>query len=389
MKGQPKKSELERMVLAKALLASGLRLCKTRDAFDFSRGILNLQDAVEIGLGATASRLGVQLKKKITFADYFTEINKALSKIGRDALPFERDLMLLNEARVKVKHFGLLQEPDDHEQAVGSANQFIEYLSRTFFAVELNELSLVQSIKNERVRAWVEKAEKALASKDPKSCVESLARARYELLQFRFMIGPFMRIFVPQPEKPIDWEKFEHGKVEIWLLEHGIDTKQFFRFNSLLPEAGWNDAVKLLVLWWEGDYCHEVNWTEENLRWALNFFIDMAIKVEREGDYPNLVSDVEAFDYTITAKADTAVVNYPKGGSYEQRMKLRGGVQVPQKEILALGAGKALVGHVNQDKEEREWIAVMSPALAADGKFGFGYVKASEVVITRALKGAA
>lgn len=88
---------IERMFLAKTLFLQGERLCANhKDLFDFSRGILSLQDAVELALGAIATKTHVHFPKLVSFPEQFKKIDEKLKATGSRTLPFQRELLQLN-----------------------------------------------------------------------------------------------------------------------------------------------------------------------------------------------------------------------------------------------------------------------------------------------------
>jgi len=379
-----KNTAVERMFLAKSLFRQGVASCsKKQDHFEFSKGILSLQDAVELALGAVATKVDAQLKSKICFADYFKVINKKLAT--EPALPYERELLQLNDARIKIKHLGILQRPEDHKPAIGAVEPFLNFIATKYFGVEFERLSLADVVRKDDVRNLIKKAETQLSLKEMKECVITLAHAKFKLIGFHFIKGPLMRAFMGNADaEPLDWEKFDFGKDEIWLLEHGIDVTGYHRFNQILPEIGWDHKKKELVFWWEDSHSHEGNWTEPSLQWCIEFLIDMALKVESDNVYPKLIPDMEYFDFHLTSLKDDAVFwNYIKDEEFEERMRFRKTPIVPQAETFRLSKGQTIVGYASRQKDKPEWWFVISSQIPdKNGKAqGYGYVASADVEI--------
>lgn len=375
------RTAIERMVLARGLFRDGMRAASNRrDPFEFSRGIMALQDAVELALGAAATQAGAVLKPKTHFAGYFDSIN---DKVGAGKLPYYAELLRLNDARVKVKHHGILQKPEDHQVAVESVEPFLRHISRTFFQKEFESISLLDSIRNPKISEPIKTALKFREARNARGCVEALARARFEITQLRFTDLLARALTQNAPADGVYWEKFDSTRDGIWLLEHGIDVSGFYRFSAILPALGWDQPKKELKFWWGEEHCHEGNWTDEHLDWCVEFVTDMAFKIERDTGLPDLIHGVRFLEHTVTAlKDEVSVWNHILDDFVVKRLLLLGGPVVEQVSLLKLKKGEAITGYAYQDREKlSEWRIHSS-----DIPGGSGVVLAADVEISRALR---
>src|SRR6266849_6189630 len=97
---------LSRLVMAKVLYVGGAAACgATHDKQRFAIGLLSLQDAVELALGALGDHVRASLPDQMRFNDYFDRID---AQITPDKLPYRRELHALNSLRVNIKHRGIL-----------------------------------------------------------------------------------------------------------------------------------------------------------------------------------------------------------------------------------------------------------------------------------------
>lgn len=344
------KSVIERMVLAKRLFQQGSIACANQlDLFEFSKGLLSLQDAVELALGAIASVTRTKLKDPMAFAGYFGAINKELDQDKQ--LPYVRELSLLNKARVGVKHYGILQRPSDHAQAIGAVKPFLEYASSTFLERDFDNLSLADMIPDESIRNPIKDAERQLEKGTPESyreCVQRLAGAKYLLFDFEFdsaiafplggndsgsvsvvslddfiPVASFIKsYYVPSPPANLafgDFSTSSHAQ-EIKMLQFGLDIHEFRKLSLILPRAHFNLGRGEWKFDWDYDgiegYCHAGNWTPEFLRWAMEFVIDMAIKIKTAHPTAGLIPASEYFEYIIIPKKDEAVFFAKPGGQF-------------------------------------------------------------------------
>lgn len=367
---------IERMVLAKLLLSQGLSLCAdTNDSIRFSQGLLSLQDALELALGALATFMDARLEPKTSFFDYFRKINDKLKAAGKTELPSQKELSLLNEARVKVKHHGLVQRPEDQQKHTIHVEPFIRHVCG-LMDIDLDNLSLCDAISSDKVRAVIREAEAKLSAEDFKGCAQALTMAQYHLFGYRFNIVTFNDLHgLLGPAPAVYWEDFKTDH-EVWLIRHGIDVAGFYRLRCLIPTWGITHKAREVVLWWEDDFCHPGNWNRGNMRWAINFTIDMAIKLERPHPGQGLMPRVQFFSHKITATKDDATFwNHNKNeDELDETMRF----PPPRREILKLKKGESIEGFAMRTKDIPNTWVVMSEALQGGG----GITTAYDVEVT-------
>ncbi len=385
------KSIIERMVLAKRLFQQGFASCANQiDRFEFSTGILSLQDSVELVLGAIAGVIGAKLKDQMRFAEYFVAINERLDKDKK--LPYERELSLLNKARVSVKHYGILQNPSDPAQAVGAVKPFLEYASLEFLKRDFDKLSLADMIPSEEIRNLVKDAERELeigTKGSYRECVQFLAAAKYLLFDYEFdqsLSFPSVNysealnqtivsgIIYPSP----------HSQ-EIKMLQWGLNVHEFRKLDMVLPIVRSNRNNNEVSFEW-GDskiegYCHEGNWTPEFLRWAIEFVTDMAIKIEMPPRGSSLIPASEYFEYHITAKENEAVFFAQPNGSFVttetgKAPSGNGNYQI----VFRLVKGKTLTASIEKSINGA-WLEVFCPEIQEGKKPG--YVLFTDVLLER------
>lgn len=362
---------IERMVLAKLLLSQGLALCAdASDPMRFSQGLLSLQDALELALGAMATFVDARLEPKTAFYDYFRKINDKLKAAGKTELPSQKDLMLLNDARVKVKHHGLVQRPEDQQKHTIHVEPFIRHVCG-LMDIDLDNLSLCDAIGSEKVRDVIREAEAKLSAEDFKGCAQALAMAQYHLFGYRFNIAPYNDLNgLLAPGPAVHWEDFKTDH-EVWLIRHGIDVAGFYRLRCLIPTWGVTAKKHELVFWWEDNFCHPGNWSRGNMRQGINFTIDMAIKLERPHPGQGLVPRVQFLSHKITAiKGDATFWNHNK---VEDELDETNRFPPPRHEILKLKKGESIEGFAWRTKDNPTTWMISSDALEGGGGIATAY----------------
>jgi hypothetical protein len=111
--------------------------------------LLSLHDAIEMFLDTAAEAVGVPLGKKREFKDYWRSFAPPNSPVR---LPLERSMEKLNAARVALKHHGQRPTGDQLVHYLVTAKNFFDEVCPTCFGVALDEISMVNIVKNEQTR---------------------------------------------------------------------------------------------------------------------------------------------------------------------------------------------------------------------------------------------
>jgi len=355
------KTTASRLIVSKQLLRRGKELCSNlKDRPLFAQGILCLQDAIELSLVALANELGAAIKPTTGFAQYFDVINAKLEKANKEPLKFKTDMLALNQQRVAIKHHGNLPEPIGVVDCVNSVEPFIENeVCEKQLGISLAEFSLAELLENDLARNAVTKAQKALADGKLEECAREIATARHYLLGRIFIKeGPLYWAFMgSKKEAPeVCWEDYDVMKDDIYLVKHGIDIYGFRQMTLMVPDVGVSQDFKTLS-YRNGEFSHEGNWTQEKLGWAIEFVIDMGLKLQTPAPI-NLISEIEFFEYTVTVVTDEAVFwNSP---FYPPAYFLkRGKPMVERKEVFRLKKGGVIKGKVLPIKLESSDVSVL------------------------------
>jgi len=385
-------------MLAKRLYQQGSTACANQlDHFEFSKGLLSLQDSIELALGAVGSVVEADFTMRMSFHDYFQKINAKLDKNA--GLPYVRELARLNDARVQIKHFGIIQKPTDHAQAIGAVRPFLEYVCSTFLKREFIKLSLSDMIALAGLRDIIKAAESALEKNTPegrRDCVECLATAKYVLFDNEFdrsadvssgedsglgSLGTSVVQSTPYVEQ------------EVRVLALGLNVANFRQLSVILPQGRLDQEKDKIDFQWNEEYCHEGNWTDENLRWAIDFVTDMAVRASSRESTPRILTASEYFDFTISPKGEEALIydsltqslisipfNTMTGQSVGQP-RWGGIVERGQAPVLTLTRGKSITGVVKLHWD-KSWYHITSSEIPK----GEGFVSVKSVVVEKSPK---
>lgn len=386
-----RKTILERLYLAKRLAVQGQQSCSDHtDTIEFSKGVLSLQDAIELALGALATALGVGLKPKTSFHEYFTEIDKNLSKKNMETLPSRRELKLLNDARISIKHDGALSNLKAMPSYVGAVEPFLRQVVNVILELDYEHLSLADFIRNKEIRELIKTAEDNIKNGDMKDAVKLMAQTRHVLIGKDFVHGGLLRaLLTPQGQDvtspEVDWEEIDSKELDRLLLRRHIDIAGFERLGHILPVVGRNTRSRNLEYWWYGEKCHEGNWTPPILREAIETLIDVAMKCEEYKPLEGIEDRCLHFSFIITATVEEAIFyNYGPdeikqiGWTRPPRSMVD-----PRKKIYSLKRADSLeVRSVDRNHQTPQWVSVISSFNQdAGGKLAIGYVRANEVEV--------
>ena len=175
---------------------------------------------------------------------------------------------------------------------------------------------------------------------------------------------------------------------EVRALAMGVNVAGLRQLGVLLPEPGWNRERNALGMKWDSEFCHEGNWTDENLWWAIEFITDMAVKAGARSAIPRLLTENEYFDYKISPKGEEALIfaetvqsvksvpfNPRTGETFDPTWQA---IAPDQEPILKLRKGEEIIGTV-KPYWDKSWVLVESSHL----QNGKGYVAQNAVTITR------
>lgn len=173
---------LEHLAFVKYLYDLGIEQSERPEPF-CQVSILILHDAIELFLGIAAEYLETsKLRKDIKFMEYFDLINEALKKLGKTGLDYKGPISRLNEARVALKHHGIIPSKTTiQDSKVNATNFFIENTSIVFDR-EFVGISLVDLIQCEASKKSLAEAKSLLEKKKNKEALERIAVAFAQLI---------------------------------------------------------------------------------------------------------------------------------------------------------------------------------------------------------------
>lgn len=218
---------IRRLRLARLFYNEATDLVRVDHETRSAAGATALQDAVEMALLVLAETLGVTIPARSDFDRYFTLINE---RIGPQTLPLHSQMMRLNRIRVQAKHGGVFPQHTEVANLVPVVRAFLDEICAAHLGVDFSTLNLSSQIGNAEQRAFVEEAERELASGNYLGALIAARKAFY--LAF---------------EKSADIRKFSETDENDWFSGFGSTAPSYAR-NRAYISNNVRDAFGYIVL---------------------------------------------------------------------------------------------------------------------------------------------
>ena len=284
---------LRRLLVVKKLLASIPTLTPTSDAVAAAIAILTAHDAAELALATAADVVGVpRRRERMYLMDYAAAIRDHL-KTPVQGYDF---LARLNEERISFKHKASLPNVEQWRSVGDEARGYVEQWCQEYLQTSLADLDLAVLIENAQARALYVDAKRRCDGHDYQGALELLGQALYLVL--RALPGAYAVV-----------GGGEHVSNALRVAAFGVNAGQFLTLQELLPSVSPKSGGQGFEVTWNiRKTGHAANWTEENVRFCLDTFVDVAIKVQHAPWSPWPVNFHFAYVNTATARRDGAAL---------------------------------------------------------------------------------
>lgn len=288
---------LKRLALIKSLYLQGVSQSKYAEPMS-AFSILSFHDSIEMFLRLLCEKLNIKAQD-LRFMQYWDKVPElTLKESCRD----------LNARRRSFKHNGISPSKSDIETSRVVTTDFFEQNTIRFFGVKFSEVSLINLVKYEEVRAYLEEAQSAFVVEKYESCIENVACAFWLLLT----TYENSKVGLLDSSSPFNFKRhsrYNHlrfnsedvtGKQINRLTETvnrmsevlkvvslGIDYKQYIKFKALTPNIIQMMSGKLVA-----EIYGERKWDQHNCMFCLDFVIETSLKLQ-EFDYD--MSELEIY----------------------------------------------------------------------------------------------
>ncbi|MBC8147113.1 MAG: hypothetical protein H8E98_03930 [Bacteroidetes bacterium] len=265
-----------------------------------SVSINQLQDSIEMVLYALEIKLGLNDKEN-SFPSRITRINK---KLKPDTLPFEVQILGINDSRRNFKHKAILQNLEAIREQSLFAYQFINEISKKYFLLNFDEISITSLIKNEKIKQHLQEAEAHLGKEDFSNSImssgiafgfcEKLMKKQLSRIHF-FKHSSDWGWSNNELEEKLDSDlsnKIQESFEELYsfnsLAIFGVDYQKYISFVLLTPNVGISSGGKVFTNT-GGQFENEHNKTREKAHFCYEFVLDVAFKIQE-----NMLNNLKA-----------------------------------------------------------------------------------------------
>jgi hypothetical protein len=155
---------IKRLALIKHLYSIGLEQSRQVETIA-SFSILSFQDSIEMFLKLIAEHKNIK-SEKFNFLDYWVHIPE---------LTLLESMRSLNARRVNIKHKGLLPSKSDIEISRVNTTDFFDQNVIIQCGIDFKDISLLTLISYDKVRIFLEDAQKCLNDRKHEFCIEKAA----------------------------------------------------------------------------------------------------------------------------------------------------------------------------------------------------------------------
>ncbi len=257
-KDDKSRAAFQRLLLSKQLYMHGLEHSNNMGMLDKMIAVHNFHNAIEIALKAILLHYDVRAENQLDmrFSDMIKAINKhSLFKERNMALPYQQQILNLNQYRNLVQHHGFEPESSSMDHWRVYSRDFLVQVCQDYFAKSYDDLSSVELIDDSTLRELMKISLASLhEQKYGKSAIFSkmgFEWARTAILTFlpgEKVVSSFHRDPLSDVLKKLE-EKADSHLYFSALLSSGIKLVDFKRFLSHTPIVNFADSGTPWVGW--------------------------------------------------------------------------------------------------------------------------------------------
>jgi hypothetical protein len=339
MPGDLSEDIVRRLLVTKYLLAAnGDQLTPQSDPIAVARMVLVAHDAAELGAAAIASHVQVPDLPRPAYLMHYP--SKITEKTGV-AFAGGGYLEQLNTVRTSFKHHGILPDVRSWYRVVEKTWEYVDQWCQTYLEVPLEEIDLERLLVDTTVKGHYQDAKYDYHRGAYKAALESLG---YGLLQVLIKLpGLQWPIVIPARGS-------RSAETALMLSAYGVRPSDFLALQQFLPVMSQVFLDHPQLQWNERHNGHRGNWTEPNVRFCLETFLDLALKVQHAPLVPRAMPYAAIFDDVITARGNGAeLFQYQAGSSSLLAPRATGG-----RVVRSLQPGESLRCRVSSSNVDEE-----------------------------------
>jgi hypothetical protein len=344
---------LNRLISARFLLEnSGPRLNRHSDARAVAHAVLISHDAAELWLTALADHLKLSLPDRTEFPKLIEQLKG--QSVFSNGFPGDVFFNKLNKVRVAFKHHGVLPDSGSWFDVVDTTLGHLDDASKQVLGVALFEIDTASLIADAKVQGWIAKAREKKESGSFKEALEMLARALY---RSNLLFPSGVEIVPGNPD----------AQQALILSGYGVDPSAYIVLQQLLPSVNGHEIV-----WNLHTTGHEMNWTEENVTFAIEAVVVLIIALQHARPRPQPLKFEDVYMDVLTIKTSSPDVRkvLPYSSSEDLVFRTKG---LP---LTDLAVGDKIRGNVSvcfdesgEVLDQNSWNPENAEWLRVDGAF--------------------
>lgn len=308
---------IKRIVFAKYLFWQGNDSLKKSSILSDGLAILNYQDSAEMFLRTIAELLHASVKESSSFEQIIQSIENVSESIDKYKIPYRISLNQLNKARVNFKHFGLLPIKEDVNKFSRDLELLYRELVFKYFKMSFDDFSLVDIIKNYRIKNHLKEAEKFLNTNNFGDSIISSSKAFKLLFDYNRKLDLGIDSFSKFGDRNLNntlikiKDKLEDHEFHIDALKYGLNLAQYQLFKSISPIVHLSMAGTFHVTIWGST---EKEYTFENAQFCLKFVTESTLIIQNT---PTVEKPFIGKQRKFEVINDSKIIVYPKSEVFE------------------------------------------------------------------------
>jgi hypothetical protein len=200
----------------------------------------------------------------------------------------------LNVARVAFKHHGILPDARDWFRVIDKTWAWVDQWCETYLRLGIDDVNLERLLSDPDVKRLYESAKQLRHAGRYKEALEEVGKALYFVL-WDFTGNAFPAVGIRNTDDAMALSAF------------GVPPSDFLALQEFLPHVTVQLPTRALYARWnERETGHAGNWTDDNVRFCLDTFLDLALKIQHAPPTPRALPYAVVFDDVITPKGESA-----------------------------------------------------------------------------------
>jgi len=258
-----------RLIYIKRLLMHAQEHISHGTEFDKMVAVHHLDNVNELLLKCVAASYDISFKNplKVDFPTLWRRVNEEYKEGQGSELPNKTQVFYIHRIRTDVQHWGRTPfSLDSVKEFDEQTHGFVQTILNTVYGLKYEELSLSSLIKDKKIRAPLNEAEKYIANEEWKEAITKVsvafAHAEAKAQKKRYL-----------PTVPIIRIGLEDVDERVGILALGLDIEEYKRFKKSTPVVMFPLREEPVIQW-----IGEFDFTRESTLFCFNFALNSILR---------------------------------------------------------------------------------------------------------------